>query len=164
MRELRHCNFDVVLRRTVWIGLAAMALVLGCGARAAAQGGKSGGGDEPVYTAYRGVHIGATMSEARKALGGAVDKSDAQDLYVFNEKEMATVYYGPDKKVSAISVDFVDGAANIPTALQVVGSAVESKPDGSATMTVHYAKAGYWVCYNRTGGDKPLISVTMQKQ
>jgi hypothetical protein len=102
--------------------------------------------------------------EVRKKLGSPRDKSDDQDLYVFDDKEMCQVIYDKaTRKVTAISIDFMNGASSPITPQQVFGSDVESKPDGSKYKLVRYPKAGYWVSYSRTAGDSPMITVTIQK-
>jgi hypothetical protein len=128
--------------------------------RATAQNGDE---ETPVFREYRGVQIGMAADEARKKLGGAKDKSDDQDFFVINDKETAQVVYDKAHKVSAISVDYLSGAADVPTPRAVVGSDIQPKPDGSLNKLVRYQKAGFWVCYNKTAGDSPMISVTIQK-
>jgi hypothetical protein len=129
-----------------------------------ASGAASGGNDDPVLLDYRGIQIGWIADEVRKKLGTPVDKGDEQDLYVFNEKEMCSVIYDKaTRKVTAISIDFMNGASNPITPQQVFGSDVETKSDGSKYRLVRYPKAGYWVSYNRTAGDTPMITITMQK-
>lgn len=117
----------------------------------------------PVCKDYRGISIGMTASEARKKLGNPKDKSDGQDFFIFDDKEMVQIVYDTNSKVTVISVDFLDGAASVPTAKLVFGSDVESRPDGSMYKMVRYPKAGYWVSFSRTSGDKPLTTITMQK-
>jgi hypothetical protein len=122
------------------------------------------GDDDPVFLEYRGIQIGWLADEVRKKLGTPADKGDEQDLYVFNEKEMCQVLYDKaTKKVTAISVDFMNGASSVITPQQVFGSEIDAKPDGSKYKIVRYPKAGYWVSYNRTAGDTPMITITMQK-
>jgi hypothetical protein len=121
-------------------------------------------GDEPVFLDYRGVKIGWLADEVRKKLGDPANKGDEQDFYVFNEKETCQIFYDKaTKKVTAISVDFTNGATQVITPQQVFGEDIEAKPDGSKTRLVRYPKAGFWVSYNRTAGDTPLITVTIQK-
>lgn len=121
--------------------------------------------DEPVFHEYRGVKIGWLAAEVRKKLGNPANKGDEQDFYVFGEaKETAQVLY--DKatgKVTAISVDFMNGATEVITPQQVFGADVDAKPDGSKYKLVRYPKAGYWVSYSRTAGDSPIITVTIQQ-
>ncbi|MEP6706925.1 MAG: hypothetical protein ABJC05_05370 [Pyrinomonadaceae bacterium] len=125
-------------------------------ARASAQAG----GDDPAFNEFKGVRLGMTVDETRKKLGDPKDKSDEQDFYLFGDKLAAQVLYKLHKVVT-ISIDFMGGEA--PSPKQVLGADVEAKPDGSMNKVVRYPKAGYWVCYNRTAGDSPVISITMQK-
>jgi len=132
---------------------------------ARAQGNKRlGGGDEPIFVEYRGVQIGWLADDVRKKLGDPANKGDEQDYYMFGEKEMAQFQYDKaTKKVIAISVDFINGASPVLTPQQVFGSDIEAKPDGSKYKLIRYPKAGYWLSYNRTAGDTPIITVTIQK-
>ncbi len=120
--------------------------------------------EEPILHDYRGVQIGWLVDDVRKKLGDPANKSDEQDLFVFNEKEMAQIIYDKaTKKVTTISVDFMNGANSVITPQQVFGGEIEAKQDGSKYRMVRYPKVGYWVSYNRTAGDSPLITVTMTK-
>ncbi len=118
--------------------------------------------EDPVFHEYRGVKIGWVADEVRKKLGSPANKGDEQDFYVFGEKETCQVLY--DKgQVTAISVDFMNGAKEAITPQQVFGADIEAKPDGSKYKLVRYPKAGYWVSYSRTAGDTPIITVTIQR-
>jgi hypothetical protein len=163
MRGIRQRFQNRIGVRSIFCGAIVLAGAWAAPVYAHSEAQKSGDEDAPVYTAYRGVHIGSTISETRKALGDPSDKSDVQDVFLVNDSEIATIYYDKDKKVSAISVDFMNGSANPPTPIQVVGAAVEPKPDGSTYKLVRYPKAGCIVMYNRTAGQKPMITVTIQK-
>lgn len=115
---------------------------------------------KPVFTAYRGVSVGLTTDEVRQKLGKPEEKFDEMDLFVFSEKERARVYYDKDKKARAISVTYIGSA---PTPVEVLGTEIEAKADGSMHHLIRYPEAGYWVSYNRTAGENPLVMVTMQK-
>jgi len=118
--------------------------------------------EDPVFHEYRGVKIGWVADQVRKKLGSPANKGDEQDFYVFGEKETCQVLY--DKgQVTAISVDFMNGAKEAITPQQVFGSDFDAKPDGSKYKLVRYPKAGYWVSYSRTAGDTPIITVTIQR-
>ena len=121
--------------------------------------------DEPVFHEYRGVKIGWLADEVRKKLGSPANKGDEQDFYVFSDsKETAQVLYDKGTgKVTAISVDFMNGAREVITPQQVFGADFDAKPDGSKYKLVRYPKAGYWVSYSRTAGDTPIITVTIQQ-
>jgi hypothetical protein len=119
--------------------------------------------DKPLYAEYKGVRIGMDAEEARKKLGSPSDKGDVQDFFVFSEKESAQVYYDKGHKVVALSVNYVGEGSGAPMPKVVLGTDIEAKADGAMHKMVRYPEAGYWVSYNRTGGDDPLITVTMQK-
>jgi hypothetical protein len=120
--------------------------------------------DDPLFMEFKGVRIGMPTEEARKKLGSPKDKSDEQDFYIFNDTQEVQVYYDKlTKKVTAISIDFVTGASQIPTAKQIIGSEIDARADGSGYKMVRYPKAGYWVSYSRTGGKEPRTTITMQK-
>lgn len=132
----------------------------------AAQTGRrsNAGEEEPIFHEYRGVQIGWLAEDVRKKLGSPADKGEEQDFYIFDEKETAQILY--DKathKVTAISVDFLNGASGVITPQQVFGADIEAKPDGSKYRMVRYPKVGYWLSYSRTAGDSPIITVTIQK-
>jgi len=122
-------------------------------------------GDEEsaLFQDYRGVQLGMTANEVRKKLGDPKDRSDEQDFFIFNENETAQIVYDKMHKVITISADFLTAGAKVPTAKQVLGGDIETKADGSMYKMVRFPKAGYWLSYNRTGGNPPLTTVTLQK-
>ena len=119
--------------------------------------------DKPLFSEFKGVRIGMSADEARQKLGEPKDKGTEQDFFVFNEKQSVQVFYDKSGKVSAISIDFLGGGSDAPAPKAVFGAEIEAKPDGSMYKLVRYPKAGYWVSYNRTAGETPLVSVTIQK-
>ena len=116
----------------------------------------------PVYADYRGVKIGMAADEVRAKLNG-IKKGDRQDFVNFSEHESAQIYYDDKGKVTAISIDYFGDTSGTPTPEAVLGAAIEPKPDGSMYQLQRYREAGYWVSYNRTAGDKPIVTITMQK-
>ncbi|MGI8837290.1 MAG: hypothetical protein ACR2H4_11725 [Pyrinomonadaceae bacterium] len=112
---------------------------------------------------YRGLQLGMLADEVRKKLGEPKDKGDEQDFYMFGDTETAQIVYDKTNKVVTISADFLNAGTTVPTAKQVFGAEVEAKADGSVYKMVRFPKAGYWVSYNRTGGNSPLTTVTLQK-
>jgi opacity protein-like surface antigen len=116
---------------------------------------------KPVYAGYRGVMVGMPMADARTKLGNAKDKSDAEDYYVYGDNESAQVLYGADKTVRVISINYI--GKNAPSPMDILGTAVEAKPDGSMNKMVRYPKSGFWISYLKTGGDDPMVVVTVQK-
>ena len=123
----------------------------------------SSGDDAPLFHEYRSVKIGMTTEEVRKILSNPSDKSDEQDFFTFSDNESAQVFYDKTHKVFAISVNFLSGARDLPTAKVIFGSDVPPKSDGSIYKMVRYPKAGCWVSFSRTAGDSPLTTVTVQK-
>jgi len=116
----------------------------------------------PVYADYRGIKIGMAAEEVRSKVNG-IKKGDGQDLLTFSEHESAQIYYDDKGKVTAISIDYFGDKNGAPTPEAVLGAAIEAKPDGSMYQLNRYRDAGYWVSYNRTAGDKPIVTITMQK-
>lgn len=119
--------------------------------------------DKPVFIEYKGVRIGMDADEVRKKLGQPTDKGDVQDFFQFSEKESCQVYYDKVRKVMAVSINFVGDASGAPPPKVVLGTEIEAKADGAMYKMVRYPDSGYWVSYNKTGGEDPLVTVTMQK-
>lgn len=150
-------------RKTIFVAFFVFTLSLFTGhsvVRAQAAGNDKRG-DKPLYVEYKGVRIGMDAVDVRKKLGTPTDKGDLQDFYVFSDSESAQVFYLKGK-VNALSVNYV-GEKNAPLPKIVLGTDIEPRADGGMHKLVRYPDAGYWVSYNRTGGDDPLITVTMQK-
>jgi hypothetical protein len=129
----------------------------------AATGTNEAAANVPVFKDYRGVQIGMSAEEVRAKLDKLKDGGPAQDFFVFSERESAQIYYDKDRKVTAISVDYFGGESNAPSPNAVLGLELQAKPDGSMYELKRYPDAGYWVSYNRTAGDKPIVTITMQK-
>jgi hypothetical protein len=117
----------------------------------------------PAYPGYKGVKIGMTTEEARKLLGNPKEKSEGQDYYLYSDNEAAQIVYDPTHKVTAISVTYMGMSSSIPTPKDIFGEDAEVKPDGSIAKMVRYPKEGFWLSYNRTAGDDPVVIITAQK-
>jgi hypothetical protein len=117
----------------------------------------------PAFKDYRGVQIGMSAEEVRKKLDRVKDGGPGQDFFAYSERELAQIYYDSNRKVMAISVDYFGGDSNAPSPGAVLGEELQAKPDGSMYQLKRYPDAGYWVSYNRTAGDKPIVTITMQK-
>jgi len=116
----------------------------------------------PVFKDYRGITIGMSTDETRSKLD-RLKKGDGQDFLVFSEHESAQIYYDASGKVTAISIDYFGDKNGAPPPEAVLGTTIQAKPDGSLYQLNRYPEAGYWVSYNRTAGDKPIVTITMQK-
>jgi len=156
--SLRTCPSRVI--KPCFIVICAVAFLSVPGARSFAQ---KPGADTPQFNDFKGVRIGMPTEEVRKKLGSPRDKGDEQDFYVFNDTQAVQIFYDKTSKtVTAISIDFMSGASQIPEAKDVVGE-LDVKADGSAYKLVRYPKAGYWVSYSKTAGKDATITITMQK-
>lgn len=137
-----------------------LVFMLAVGSARAQQKSEDGSG---MFHDYRGIQLGMLADDVRKKLGEPKDKGDEQDFYVFGETETAQIVYDKLHKVVTISADYTTPGTDIPTAKQIFGTEVEAKADGSVYKMVRFPKAGYWLSYNRTGGNSPLTTVTLQK-
>ena len=118
--------------------------------------------NSPLFTDYRGVKIGMTADEVRGKLN-RLHKGDHQDFMAFSDQESAQIYYDDDGKVKAISIDYLGDKSEAPSPDSVLGALIQAKDDGSMYQLKRYPEAGYWVSYNRTAGDKPIVTITIQK-
>jgi hypothetical protein len=117
----------------------------------------------PIYKDFMGVTLGMEADEVRAKLGHLKDKGEREDFFVFSESLSAQIVYDEHSKVTVISVDYTTKDDGAPSPESVLGEAVQAKPDGSIYQLKRYPAAGYWVAYSRTGGDNPIVTVTMQK-
>lgn len=152
-----------VTRRFVTLALLAL-LAAALSPAAAAQDKPEPGKDEPPFHEYKGVRIGMAADEARKKLGSPADKADGEDFYSISDNESARIFYDTEKKVFAISIIYVGAGSGVPSAKAVLGAEAEAKPDGSVYQRLDFPKSNCWVAYSRTGGDSPLITVTLHKK
>ena len=116
----------------------------------------------PLFADYRGIKIGMAADEVRAKVNG-IKKGETQDFLSLSEHESAQIYYDDKGKVTAISIDYFGDKSGAPAPEAVLGATIEAKPDGSMYQLKRYPEAGYWVSYNRTAGDKPIVTITMQK-
>ena len=115
----------------------------------------------PIYTGYKGVMIGVPMADARAKLGTPKSQSDSEDYFVISDNETVQVLYGADKTVRVLSINYIGKLA--PNPMEILGTEIEAKPDGSMNKRISYPKAGFWIAYLKTGGDDPITVVTVQK-
>ena len=119
----------------------------------------------PVLQNYKEVKIGMTADDVRDKLGKA--KIDDKDgfYYEINDDEMVQIRLDKDKKVRLISITYTSDNKNTPKFEDIFGTSVKAEP-GAAGMIyklVRYPEASYWVAYSRTAGERPTVTVTMQK-
>jgi major membrane immunogen (membrane-anchored lipoprotein) len=117
----------------------------------------------PVYKDFMGVTLGMPVDEVRAKLGDPKHKGERQDFFVFSESQSAQVVYDDQGKVVVISVDYEQKDGKVPPPESVLGEAVQAKKDGSMYQLKRYPEAGFWVAYNRTAGDDPIVTITIQR-
>jgi len=119
----------------------------------------------PLLQNYKEVKIGATDDEVRDRLGKKATIDDKDGFFYQFDDEMAQIRLDKDKKVRLISITYTSDNKNTPKFEDIFGTDVKAEPgaDGMIYKLVRYPEAGYWVAYSRTAGDKPTVTVTMQK-
>jgi hypothetical protein len=117
---------------------------------------------QPLYNQYRGVVIGMDARDVRVKLGEPVSKGDDMDLYVFSDNETAQVAYDSTHKVKVVSVDYLNGIG-APDSNLVVGPNVDVLANGRLYKMMRYESLGFWVSYNRSAGEVPVVTITIQK-
>ena len=117
---------------------------------------------QPLFTEYRGIHLGMTASEARAKLGAPMLKADDGDFYGFSETETLQLVYDVDHKVSTISVDFM-GGVGAPDYKAVVVGELEPTINGGLYRMMRYQSQGFWVSYHRSSGPVLVVTITIQK-
>ena len=114
---------------------------------------------QPLYMEYRGVRLGMTAEEARAKLGVPAMKSDEQDFYVISANETAQIIY-TNQKVVTISTDYT-GGIGAPDYKSVVGEGLLQRPDGSLFRMVIYDAKRFWVSYNKSASEPPVVTITI---
>ena len=117
----------------------------------------------PITSIYKELKIGASADEVRRLLGEA--QIDDKDGFFYDlDSEVVQIRLDPQGTVRLIAVTYADGSPNAPKYADIFGAEQPAiKPDGSIYELVRYPEAGYWIAYSKTAGDKPTVTVTMQK-
>ena len=84
------------------------------------------------------------------------------DYFIFADGVSAQVAYDKSRAAKTISIDFA-GGTGAPEYRAVVGTELETRPDGSTYKIVRYESLGFWVSYNRTAGPVITVTITIQK-
>jgi len=115
---------------------------------------------------FRGIKIGMTKDDVKKTIDkDPVVSDDSGFYYEFSDKETAQISLDSDKKVRAIAVMYSAVDDSTPKLTDVLGADAKVKPtaDGQVYDMVRYPAAGYWISYNRSGGDSPRVTIMIQK-
>ena len=121
---------------------------------------------KPVFTEYKGIVIGMSADEVRDKIDKKPKIEDKDGFYyVFSDDEAMQIVLDESKKVKVISIIYADGNANAPTYEAVFGTDVPREPgtDGRIYKLIRYPESGYWVAYSAGAGEKPTVTVTIQK-
>lgn len=165
IHDTRH-NFFAGLVITLLTLIALVLLGTGSAANTRAQTARpsahGSATQQPLYSEYRGVRIGMNAQEVRTKLGEPLQKADDMDFYVFSEKETAQIAYDASHTVNVVSVDYL-GGVGAPDYKFVVGSDVEVNANGAIYKLVRYERLGFWVSYNRSANEVPVVTITIQK-
>ena len=115
---------------------------------------------QQLYREYRGVRLNMTAVEVRAKLGEPAMKSDEQDFYILSANETAQIAYDAAHKVITISTDYT-GGVGAPDYKTVVGEGLLEKPDGSLFRIVFYNSERFWVSYNKSSSEVPVVTITI---
>ena len=121
---------------------------------------------QPVFTEYKGIVIGMSADEVREKIDKKPKIEDKDGFYyTFSDDESMQIVLDENKKVKVISVIYSDGNTNAPTYETVFGKDVPLEPgaDGRVYKLIRYPESGYWVAYSSGAGEKPTVTVTIQK-
>ena len=120
----------------------------------------------PVVADLRGISLGMTADEVKKALGSP-DTEDATGMYFeLKNGESVQLRLDADKKVSMIAAMYTGKNAKAPEFTAVFGPEAKIEPgeNGRLYKLVRYPASGYWVAYSRINtGDSAMTTVTMTK-
>ncbi|MEQ1605379.1 MAG: hypothetical protein ABL999_10980 [Pyrinomonadaceae bacterium] len=119
--------------------------------------------DKSSYTGYKGLLIGATVTDVRNKLGVPKEKTDTMDLFVVSEMESVQFYYNADQTVTAIMMTYSGDLKLAPTPMDIFGEDVAPNAEGGAFKMVRYPKSGFWISYNRTPGSDAVVCIAIQK-
>lgn len=117
---------------------------------------------QPLYSEYKGVHLGMTAEEVRTKLGNPTFMDKELGYFVVSETETAQIAYDAAGKVKIISVDYQNGMG-APEPRAVVGAELETRENGTRYKVVYYDSQGFSVSYGRTAGPVIIVSITIQK-
>lgn len=121
---------------------------------------------QPVLTDYKGIKIGMSADEVRDKIDEKPKVADKDGFYYnFSDDESAQIVLDENKKVRVILVIYSGKAPVAPKYEDVFGKSVPvtETEGGGVYNLVRYPEAGFWIAYNRTAGDDPTITVTIQK-
>ena len=118
----------------------------------------------PFFTNYKEVKIGMKADEVKEKLGKAKVEDKDGFFYIFSDNEQAQIGLDEKKQVRVIVIMYSDKDGNAPKYKDIFGTEPQTAGENDSVYNlVQYPTAGYWVAYSRLGGDKPSVTVTIQK-
>lgn len=111
---------------------------------------------------YRGIFIGTSKDAVRQKLGDPKNEFPEEDDFEISDNENVRIFYNPEKEVKAIVVTFSGNISGAPSPKDVVGEAIEPRPDGGMYKMVRAEEKGFWVSYVKIAGDAPSVIITVQ--
>lgn len=115
-----------------------------------------------VIKDYRGVFVGTDRDQVHQKLGKPKDESTGEDDFELSDTESARVFYDEAKKVKALVITYSGNVNAAPKPIDVIGEAIEPRPDGGMYKMVRFEDKGFWVSYVKTTGDNPSVMITVQ--
>ena len=117
---------------------------------------------DSIINEYRGIFIGSDRSAVHEKLGNPKNEYTGEDGFELSDNEAVRVFYDDAKKVKAIVVTYSGKIDTAPKPNDVVGEAVEARPDGGMYKMVRVEAKGFWVSYVKITGDNPTVIITVQ--
>lgn len=117
---------------------------------------------DSIIKEYRGVFIGTTRDEVHQKLGKPKNEYPGEDNFDVSETESVRVFFDDSKKVKAIVITYTGKLEAAPKPKDVIGEAIEARPDGGMYKMVRVDEKGFWVSYVKTAGDSPSVMITVQ--
>lgn len=111
---------------------------------------------------YRGIFIGTQKDAVRQKLGDPKNEFPEEDDFEISDNENVRIFYNPDKTVKAMVVTYSGNISGAPSPKDVVGEAIEPRPDGGMYKMVRVEEKGFWVSYVKIAGDSPSVIITVQ--
>lgn len=119
----------------------------------------------PYIEDLKGVAINMTADQAIEKLGKPKVSDKAGMYFQFSGTDSAQVGLDAKHKVRTVALIYRTGSADAMQPEDVFGPDVliVPKKDGSIYKMVRYPSAGFWIAYSKTGGSKPMTTVTMRR-
>jgi hypothetical protein len=118
----------------------------------------------PLIDDLRGVEIGMTAAQVKKAIGKPTVEDATGMFFTFSRGQSLQLQLDADKKVSMLAMMYYGKDADAPTIDKVLGPSVpvEATADGRIFEVVRYPANGFSITYFRQGSGA-VTTVTLNK-